>query len=141
MSTPRKSPQQSVPSAELNEESRARLGRAFWAIARHYKLTREEQAIVLGLKPSNRQRLGSLESKLEIPDDVDKALRVGLLLGIHKNLRIIYPKNRDLVYDWMKTPREMFGGQSAMQFIAGGTDTMPRLFTVRRILDQVRCGL
>ena len=127
--------------ADLSERSLQALGKAFWALANHYNLTRNEQALVLGFNRVNRQRLASLEKGKTIPDDPDKALRVGILLGIHKNLRIIYPHNRDVVYAWMKTERDLFQGKSALEYLASGNDTLPRLFTIRRILDQVRCEL
>lgn len=116
------------------------LGKAFWSLAHRYSLTREEQAILLGVKHNNA-RLGSLEKKGAIPEDPDKAVRVGHLLGIHQSLRIMYPGNRDLVYKWLKIPRQDFGSQSALKWISGGADSMARLFTVRRYLDVLRVGL
>jgi hypothetical protein len=82
-----------------------------------------------------------LEKRNEIPEDPDKAVRVGHLLGIHQTLRIMYPGNRDLVYKWLKIPRKDFGDLSALQWIARGADSMSRLFTVRRYLDAIRVGL
>lgn len=129
----------SLPPAEINKESAQVLGKAFWRLADLYNLTREEQALLLGVKPENRQRLNSLQNKQEIPVDPDKFQRVGNLLGIHKSLRIMFPHNRELVYAWIKTPRDIFHNQSAMQFIASDPlNTFARLFTVRRILDQMR---
>jgi hypothetical protein len=131
-----------LPPAEINKEGAQALGKAFWKIAELYRFTREEQALLLGLKADNRQRLNALQSKREIPVDADKFNRVGNLLGIHKCLRIMFPHNRDLVYAWMKTPREVFQNQSALQFIASDpVNSFARLFTVRRILDQIRIGL
>ncbi len=129
----------SLPPAEVNKESAKVLGKAFWNLVNLYNLTREEQALLLGVKPENRQRLNSLQSKQEIPVDPDKFQRVGNLLGIHKSLRIMFPHNRELAYAWMKTPRDIFHNQSAMQFIANDpVNSFARLFTVRRILDQMR---
>ncbi len=128
-----------LPPAEVNRETAQVLGKAFWKLASLYNFTREEQALLLGVKPENRQRLNSLQSKQEIPVDPDKFQRVGNLLGIHKSLRIMFPHNRELVYAWMKTPREIFHNQSALQFIADDpVNSFARLFTVRRILDQIR---
>ncbi len=128
-----------LPPPELNDESAQALGRAFWRLVELYKFTREEQALLLGFKPENRQRLNDLQSKQKIPVDPDKFQRVGNLLGIHKSLRIMFPHNLDLVYSWMKTPREMFHNMSAIQFItAEPLNSFARLFTVRRILDQIR---
>jgi hypothetical protein len=126
--------------AAFDERSGRALGTAFWRLVEHYRFTQKEQAVLLGIK-YNRERLQSLCDKQEIPFDPDKFLRVGNLLGIHKNLRIIYPHNRDIVYGWMKTPREEFHGKSAMDFISEDFGaSLLRIFTVRRMLDQIRCG-
>jgi len=124
--------------AKPNSNEAAVLGEAFWSIAQHYQLTQKEQALLLGIK-FNKQRLSDLLEKKEIPDDVDKSLRVAHLVGIHKNLRILFPNNRDVVYGWMKVKRDLFQGLSALEFIAQDPlESLPRLFTVRRLLDQIR---
>jgi hypothetical protein len=106
-----------------------------------YGFSREEQAVLLGVNPEYRQRLNSLEKRGEIPVEADKFQRVGNLLGIHKNLRIMFPHNKELVYAWMRTPREIFQNQSAITFIkADPINSFARLFTVRRVLDQIRVG-
>lgn len=68
----------------------------FWSIVKHYDLNQREQAIVLGIK-ENRSRLNTLKGKKSIPDDRDKKLGVSHLIGIHKNLRILFPQNREVV--------------------------------------------
>ncbi|HYX37592.1 MAG TPA: antitoxin Xre/MbcA/ParS toxin-binding domain-containing protein [Oligoflexus sp.] len=114
------------------------LGTAFWNIAEHYGFTQKDIALILGIK-ENRQRLAALKKELVIPEDPDKLLRVSHLVGIHKNLRILFPHNREVVYAWLKTPRELFQGRSALEFIAEDPmQSMTRLFTVRRLLDQLR---
>jgi hypothetical protein len=65
---------------------------------------------------------------------------VGTMLGIHKNLRILFPHNRELVYQWMKTAQPLLGGQVPIEYIKSDpVQSMPRLFSVRRLLDQIRC--
>jgi hypothetical protein len=114
------------------------LGNAFWKIAEHYSLTHKEVALLLGIK-ENRQRLAALKKNSEIPEDPDKLLRVSHLVSIHKNLRILFPQNREVVYAWLKTKRDLFHGKSALEFIAEDPlQSMTRLFTVRRLLDQLR---
>lgn len=114
------------------------LGSAFWKIAEHYSLTHKEIALLLGIK-ENRQRLAALKKNAEIPEDPDKLLRVSHLVSIHKNLRILFPQNREVVYAWLKTKRELFQGKSALEYIAEDPlQSMTRLFTVRRLLDQIR---
>ncbi len=130
-----------LPIPQVNEEQAHVLGKAFWKLVQLYQFSRTEQATLLGIK-ANRERLNSLEKQNTIPVDPDKFLRVSHLLGIHRNLRILYPHNREIVYSWMKTPRELFHGVSAIEFIEEDPlNSLPRLFTVRRTLDQIRCGM
>ena len=125
-----------APSPEKINEV---LGKAFWQIVEKYQLTQVESAILLGIKESNRQRLNSLKRKQAIPDDPDKALRVSHLVGIHKNLRVLFPHNREVVYSWLKTKRDLLNGQSAMEYIAQEPlQSLPRIFSIRRLLDQIR---
>ncbi len=105
-----------LPIPSLNEEQAQVLGKAFWNLVNLYQFTREEQALLLGIK-ANRERLNSLEKQKTIPLDPDKFLRGSHLLGIHKNLRILYPHNREIVYSWMKTARDLFGNVSAIDFL------------------------
>ena len=127
-----------LPRTEVNDSQARILGEAFWNLVRHYNFNRRQQAFLLGIK-ENRQRLGDLEAKNLIPVDPDKFRRVGHLLGIHKNLRILYPHNRKIVYEWMKKPRNNFGGVSAIDFVCTNeAESLPRLFAVRRYQDQVR---
>ena|SRR3990167_2451115 len=123
----------------LTPENALILGEAFWNIARLYELGRKDQAILLGMNPDNRQALIEYEKKKSIPLDPDKFFRIGLLLGIHKNLRILYPENREIVYNWMTTKQEAFGGKTPMEFIAEHpSNSLMRLATVRRYLDIIR---
>ena len=116
------------------------LGEAFWNIVKHYAFTREEQCVLLGIK-YNRQRIKDLNDNFLIPDDVDKINRVGLLLGIHKNLRIMYPNNREIVYRWMKYPQIILDGKIPIEFIMEDVgNSFWRLAYIRRKLDYVRCS-
>lgn len=118
-------------------------GKFFWGFAEQHQLTQKQQAMLLGIK-YNRERLNSLKAKQAIPDDQDKRLRVSHLMAIHRSLRVLFsdPMNRDVVYNWLRVPREAFAGKSALEFIEGddGTPSMPRLVAVRRFLDISRVG-
>ena len=120
-----------------NEDKLRVLGESFWKLSAAYGLTQKEQACILGLK-DNRQRLNSLKASSKIPDDIDKMTRVANLAGIHKNLRILFPNNREVVYQWLKTPRSLFAGKSAMQYILDSDNSYRAVFEVRRLLDQLR---
>lgn len=124
---------------DLNERNAKILGEAFWNLVKHYDLGRRQQAILLGMNPENRKTLQDYQSKSAIPLEADKFARVGILLGIHKNLRILYPQNRDVVYNWMTTTQELFHHKTPMEFIEGDeANSFLRLMMVRRALDVLR---
>jgi hypothetical protein len=129
--------QSPVITAEVNETQGKKLATAFWNFAKHYKLTRAQQAFLLGMKPTARVR--GLEDRKEIPLEADKFARVGMLMGIHKNLRVLYPENREVVYSWLRTKRPEFEGNSAIEWMMKDeVNSFARLFTVRRMLDEMR---
>jgi hypothetical protein len=115
--------------------------KAFWNIVQLYSFSREEQATLLGIK-HNRERLKLMQDHHLIPEADDVLLRVGMLIAIHKNLRIIFPYNRDLVYKWMKIENPDFEGLSPIEYISAGElgQGLNRFAAVRRRLDQVRCN-
>lgn len=127
-----------IPEVSFDEKSQKVLGKAFWKMAELYKFTREEQAVLLGIK-YNRQRLLQLEKDRLIPLDPDKFIRVGNLMGIHKNLKIFYTHHPDIVYEWMRMKHDFFNGKSPLEFIMKDpVNSFSRIFTVRRLLDQIR---
>ncbi|MES2613835.1 MAG: hypothetical protein V4591_00300 [Bdellovibrionota bacterium] len=124
------------------EQSAAALGKAFWRAVHLFQFNREEQAALLGLSSGNRSALKAYADKETVPEREEVFLRVGMLMGIVKNLRIIFPhaENRDMVYNWMKIEREEFNNKSAIDYIKENPhESFTRLFAVRRFLDIIRC--
>lgn len=72
-----------------------------------------------------------------ISDDEEMYDRVATLLRIHKNLRILYPYNQDLVYSWVSFQNQAFGGAKPIEIMKEGFDGLKR---VRGYLDyQLQC--
>lgn len=65
-------------------------------------------------------------------DDKDMLDRVGNLLIIHKCLRILYPHNRDLVYQWIVAKNKTFDGQTPIDLMKNGLNG---IIAVRGCLD------
>ncbi|MDP4549056.1 MbcA/ParS/Xre antitoxin family protein [Marinobacter sp. MDS2] len=85
-------------------------------IARAWDLNESEQIGLLGIAPqSNEVHPESLE-------------RFSYILGIYKNLRILYP-TEERANQWVKRPNRAFGGKSALEIMI--EDPAP----VRRYLD------
>lgn len=128
-----------MESAAYRAHARA-LGAAFWGMAEKYGFKRKDEALFLGIR-FNGERLGKLQKDREIPDEPDVLQRVGNLLGIHKNLRILYPYNRELVYGFFGHEWELLGGRTPLAFLhEAPLESFARLFTLRRLLDQIRNG-
>ncbi|MFX3780836.1 antitoxin Xre-like helix-turn-helix domain-containing protein, partial [Streptococcus suis] len=84
-------------------EDRGALARMIMTLLDHWKLGTEDQAAQLGIAASNRAALARYRRGEPIGTSRDQYERVGHLLGIHKNLRLLFPQNRDLAYRWMST--------------------------------------
>ena len=62
--------------------------------------------------------------------------RAGHLLGIHKNLRLLFSQNRDLAYGWIKTRNLAFENRSPIEVIR--EYGFAGLLMVRAYLDRAR---
>lgn len=71
------------------------------ALFKHWNLKNEEECELLG--GVSLAQLAKFKKGTAFISNQDMLDRVGNLLGIHKNLRILYPYNREVVYGWIKT--------------------------------------
>jgi hypothetical protein len=102
-----------LPEFELTaSQDRGTLAKMVMRLFDHWKLSTEDQAALLGLAASNRAALSNYRSGKPIGTSRDQYERVGHLLGIHKNLRLLFPQNRDLAYSWMTTRNKAFDNRS-----------------------------
>lgn len=61
--------------------------------------------------------------------------RAGHLLGIHKALRILFPRDRDLAYRWVMAPNRRFGDRPPLETMRQG---FGGILAIRRYLDFER---
>jgi hypothetical protein len=111
--------------------------RTFFNVAEAWKLTNEEQRALLGW-PAEATFYNYKAGKAgTLPYDM--LMRISLILGIYKNLQILYPE-AGLADQWIRLPNSnpLFGGKPAMALLAGGE--MDALYQVRRLLDGRRGG-
>jgi hypothetical protein len=83
----------------------------------HWKLSTEEQLDALGFSVTNRAALARYRRGEPISGSRDTLERAGHLLGIHKNLRLLFPLDRDLAYAWIKTRNRAFDNRSPIEVI------------------------
>lgn len=97
-----------------------------------WRLSAQEQVELLGLESESeleRYRSGKLVS--HGGDIMDRAAN---LLSIHASLRILFPRNRGLVYRWPSTKNKAFGGLSPVEFIR--KEGFAGLLAVKRYLEE-----
>ena len=115
---------------------RGALARMVMQLFDHWQLSTEDQASLLGLAPGNRAALGRYRKGEPVGGSRDQYDRVGHLLAIHKNLRLLFPHNRELAYRWMTARNRAFDNLTPVDIIKEwGFDG---LLKVRAYLDHAR---
>ncbi len=118
-----------------SRQSRARLAGMVTKLFDHWQLTAAEQAEALGLSVGSRSTLARYRAGEPLADNRDLLDRAGHLLGIHKSLRVLFPRDRDLAYRWMTQPNRRMGVRPIDLVIDRGFEG---LLAVRRYLDFQR---
>lgn len=117
-------------------QDRGALAKMVMTLLDHWKLTTEDQAALLGIVSNNRAALTRYRKGEPIGTSRDQYERVGHLLGIHKNLRLLFPQNRDLAYRWMSTRNKAFDNLTPVEVIKEWG--FAGLLMVRSYLDRAR---
>jgi hypothetical protein len=117
-------------------QDRGALAKMVMTLLEHWQLSTEDQAALLGLATSNRAALSNYRSGKPIGTSRDQYERVGHLLGIHKNLRLLFPQNRDLAYRWMSTRNKAFENLTPVEVVKEWG--FAGLLMVRGYLDRAR---
>ena len=120
----------------MTSHDRGALAKMVMALLDHWKLTTEDQAVLLGLAANNRAALTRYRKGEPIGTSRDQYERVGHLLGIHKNLRLLFPHNRELAYRWMSARNKAFDNLTPVEVIKEWG--FAGLLMVRSYLDRAR---
>lgn len=90
--------------ASLRDETvRRDLARTIASLFMKWQLGTEEQMNLLGMSAESRKVLKPyLRGERALPDSRDTLDRAGYLLGIHKGLRLLFPEDEGLRYDWVR---------------------------------------
>jgi len=120
---------------EVSEDKGA-LAKMVMTLLEHWQLPTDDQAALLGIAASNRAALTRYRKGEAIGTSRDQFERVGHLLGIHKNLRLLFPQNRDLAYRWMSTRNKAFNNLAPVDVVKEWG--FAGLLMVRAYLDRAR---
>jgi uncharacterized protein (DUF2384 family) len=118
------------------EQDRGALAKMVMRLLDHWQLSTEQQAALLGIAASNRAALTRYRKGEPIGTSRDQYERVGHLMGIHKNLRLLFPQNRDLAYRWMSTRNRAFDNRAPVDVVSEWG--FAGLLMVRAYLDRAR---
>lgn len=130
----------------FDPKSRERLGapalRTFAAIAERWGLTEAQRLNILGLPGRSTYHLwlAKAREKRSVLLPLDTLLRLSAVLGIHKDLNILFGRPEEQGA-WLNNPHDapVFGGQPPLALVTNGTQD--GLMLVRRYLDAWRGGL
>jgi len=118
------------------KSDRSELAKMVVKLFEHWKLSTEDQLALLGLSLTNRNALSRYRKGDPLASNRDLLDRVGILLGIHKSLRLLFPNNRELAYAWMSQRNLAFKGRTPAEAIKDWG--FPGLLMVRAYLDKAR---
>ncbi|MEJ7137343.1 MbcA/ParS/Xre antitoxin family protein [Amphibiibacter pelophylacis] len=126
----------SAAPPEDEAHDRSRLAVMVMTLLDHWQISTEAQANLLGLAPGNRAALARYRRGEPIGSGRDQQDRVGHLLAIHKNLRLLFPHDRALAYGWMSRPNRAFDQRTPVDLICDLG--FAGLLAVRGYLDRAR---
>ena len=121
---------------EQRKSARSELAKMVMTLFSHWQLSTEDQLALLGLSTSNRGALTRYRKGEALAPNRDLLERAGMLLGIHKSLRLLFPHNRELAYAWMNQRNKAFNGMTPVEAIKEWGFTS--LLMVRAYLDKAR---
>ncbi len=121
---------------EERKADRAELAKMVTTLFTHWALSTEDQLALLGLSTGNRAALSRYRKGEPLAPNRDLMERVGILLGIHKSLRLLFPHSRDRAYAWMTQRNKAFDGMTPADVIK--ERGFPGLLMVRAYLDRAR---
>ena len=125
---------QAAPSQEAND--RGAISKMLMQLFGHWAISTEDQLDMLGLARDNRAALTRYRKGVPMSTSRDANERAGHLLAIHKNLRLLFPHNRELAYRWMSTRNKAFEGRTPVDMVRDFG--FAGLLMVRSYLDKMR---
>ena len=119
---------------QITAQDRGGLAKMVMNLFDHWSLSTEDQASLLGIASSNRAALMRYRKGEPVGTSRDQYERVGHLLAIHRNLRALFPENRDLVYRWVSLRNRAFDNHTPVEVIR--EKGFAGLLMVRSYLDR-----
>jgi hypothetical protein len=127
---------QAAAAFNQSDQDRGALARMVTRAFEHWKLGTEDQLAMLGLATNNRSALSRCRRGEPLATNRDLLERAGHVLAIHKNLRLVFPQDRDLAYAWMTQRNRAFNGLAPVDLVKEWG--FAGMLAVRAYLDRAR---
>jgi hypothetical protein len=112
------------------------LARAVSRLFDEWNLPARDRAALLGLSETNRSTLAGYAQGRPLAPNRDLLDRAGHLLGIYKNLQILYDRNPEIRRGWMQARNRAFDGHTPVEVVRD--KGLLGLTMVRTALDAMR---
>lgn len=116
------------------EDERRSLAKLLTNLFQLWQLEDSEALSLLGLNPIDHSVLAGYQNSSPLHNDSETLNRAGLLFGIHKRLNILFSRNPECSYAWMKTPNRAFKGCMPVEVIRN--EGLSGLHQITEYLDR-----
>ena len=117
-------------------DERKKLAKMVTRLFEHWELSTADQLELLGLSRTSRSQLSKYRKGGAIPSSRDMLDRIGWLLSIHKSLRLLYPRNKHILYTWIKRRNQMLNERRPLDIMK--EHGLIGIASVARYLDFLR---
>jgi len=119
-----------------NSDARRKLARMVTRLFELWELPSADQLELLGLSRTSRAQLSKYRKGGALPSSRDMLDRIGWLLSIHKSLRLLYPRNENIRYTWVKRRNQILDDQRPLDIMKH--QGLIGIARVARYLDFIR---
>ena len=119
-----------------SSEARKKLALMVTRLFELWNVTTADQLELLGLSRTSRAQISKYRSGGAVPSSRDMLDRIGWLLSIHKSLRLLYPRNDNIRYTWVKRRNRVLDDQRPLDIMT--YQGLIGIARVARYLDFLR---
>jgi len=119
-----------------NSDARSKLALMVTRLFEHWNLPTADQLELLGLSRTSRAQISKYRNGGAVPSSRDMLDRIGWLLSIHKSLRLLYPRNENIRYTWVKRRNRILDDQRPLDIMT--YQGLIGIARVARYLDFLR---
>ena len=119
-----------------NSDARRKLARMVTRLFELWELPSADQLELLGLSRTSRAQLSKYRKGGALPSSRDMLDRIGWLLSIHKSLRLLYPRNENIRYTWVKRRNQILDNQRPLDIMKH--QGLIGIARIARYLDFIR---